>query len=274
MELEFPSNKGDFKSFIKKQTEEINSEREFIRSKIDVWLERIRSELNSTNEIKQKTKELIDLGKFISCFDRKIEISDALCESPDFIVSIGNKKIGIELADIVIRQDEKQREGLLKKIFSQLEIELKKEPNKYNGIYRVDFVEKIKFDSNDQATIRTELLDLIKNSRDSGTIVKDVRKSPHTGVSIYHSKASIVGSLGRTVIDKTIKKKELKIPKYSSERFDEIWLLTVAGGAQASDDYSFIEDSVLRVPFDTSFNRIFLLNFFASEIFELLTNNI
>lgn len=148
--MEFQINRNDFITFLKTRTNEIKSEKEFINSKIDSWFKQIDNTLSSSNEKKQKRKELIDLGKFIHCFNKEIEIINALCESPDFLISLDQKQIGIELADVVIRQNEKQKEGILKKIFKNVENELVKESNKYNGIYKVSFPEKQQINSNNK----------------------------------------------------------------------------------------------------------------------------
>ncbi len=249
----------------------MNSEKSFIHSKIGYWLSKIETDLNSSNEISQKKKELIDLGKFILYFDQDVNIVDALCESPDFLISQDNKNIGIELTDLIIRENEKQKEGLLKKLFTQIEIELRTESGEYNGIYRVNFIDNISFNQRNQNEIKSEIINLIKGKINSGNLIKKIRKKFHTDIYFYHSEASVVGALDRITVENKIKKKENKLTTYSSERFKEIWLLLVIGGLQTSDDYSFIEEEVTNLPFKTNFDRIFILNFFKSNIFELKT---
>lgn len=269
--MEFQIDRGDLMAFLKNRTNQIKSEKDFIHSKIDSWLTLVENGLSSTIEKKQKEKELIDLGKFILCFNESIEIVDAICESPDFLISLDKKQIGIELADVIIRSDEKQKEGTLKKIFTYVETELTKEPNKYNGIYRVSFPEKLELNSNNKNKIQIELLELIKTSQSAGTVISNIRKTPHTNVSIYHSEAFVVGSLQRITIENILNKKETKVSNYVSDKFEEIWLLMVLGGVQTSSDYSFIEESITNSPFNTSFDKVFLLNFFTSDFFELIT---
>jgi len=260
-----------FRSYVSRRAKEMDDEKSFIHSKIDFWFSRLEAELNSSNEIRQKKKELIDLGKFISCFNKDINIINALCESPDFIISIDNKNIGIELTDLVIRDKEKQKEGLLKKLFSQIENELKSELPDLKGIYRVNLIDRITFTQNNQQEIKSEIKKIIQGEIISGNLVTEIRKTFHNDIHIYHSEASVVGSLDRTTLEEKIKKKEEKITNYSSDNFKEIWLLLVIGGVQTSDDYSFIESSILNSLFKTNFQKIFLMNFFKSEIFPLKT---
>lgn len=267
----YKSNILDLKVSIENRIEEMKSEKSLIHSKIEFWLDKIESDLKSLNEISQKKKELIDLGKFIYCFNHNINIIDALCESPDFLISENSDTIGIELTDIVIRSKEKEKEGVLKKIFNQIEIELRKESVDYNGIYRVDFIDKISFNKKNQSEIKLEIIKIIKEEINFGNHIKEIRKTYHTNIYIYHTEASVVGELDRKTVEKKIKKKENKLTRYSSERFKEIWLLLVIGGVKKSDDYSFVEEEIMNSPFETNFHRIFILNFFKSNIFELKT---
>ena len=119
------SNIIELKASIDKRMKEMNNEKSFIHSKIDFWLAKIEADLKSSNEISQKKKELIDLGKFIYCFNQDVSIIDALCESPDFLISQDNNNIGIELTDLVIRENEKEKEGLLTTFPSTKEIKVK-----------------------------------------------------------------------------------------------------------------------------------------------------
>lgn len=268
-----PNDTEALKMFLEKRVKEIDSEKSFLHSILDVWLNKIDSSYSSSNRRRQKKTELIDLGKFICCFNTGISILEAFCESPDFLVSFNNHNIGIEHTSLIIRDDEKEREGILNKIFRQIEVELRKEPKDYKGLYNIRLVEDIAFSNENQLAIKAEITGLIKGTIDSPNLIK-IRRMPHTDIHISHSKASVVGSLGRAVIEEKIKKKEGKIAQYSSDRFNQIWLLLVISGAQTSDDYSYIEEDVFTLPFLTGFNRIFILNFFKCNVMELKTTPI
>lgn len=261
----------ELKSLIVRRKEEIINEKSFIHSKIDIWVNKLESEISSDIIISQKKKELIDLGKFIFCFNHDIKILDGMFESPDFLVSLGDKNIGIELTDLVIRDSEKEKEGLIRNLFRQIEAELRNDSNKHNGIYRIDFIDNISFKGNANQ-LKLEILNLIKENKTAGIQIKNIRKTPHTGISIYHSEASVVGPLDRKTVEDRIKKKEQKIEHYLVDSLNEIWLLLMTGGVQTSDDYSFIEEKVFNIPYESNFDRIFLLNFFESNILELKTS--
>ena len=262
-------NKDELKKFLEKSSEEMKNERSFILSKINTWMDKIEASLCSINKKEQKRKELIEFGKFISCFNKNVEITDALCESPDILFSLNDKNIGIELTDLVIRDMEKRKEGSLKKLFNQIENELKKESNEYNGIYQIGFIGDIAFSQKNQIKLKSDIKNLIKGEIQSGNLVKLLRKSYHTDIHIYHSKGWCSGALDRNTVESKIKRKEGKISNYISDRFEEIWLLLVIGGAQASDDYSSINEDVYISSYKTGFDRIFIFDFFRSKFIEL-----
>lgn len=265
-------NKNEFKTTMGNIKTMLDNQSSFIHSKIDLWLNKIELSSYSLKIKEQKRKELIEAGFFIYCFNPNIEITDALCERPDISISMNNKNIGIELTDLVIRDDEKEKEGLLKKLFNQIENELKKESNEYNGIYHVGFINDISFDQKNQIRIKSEIINLIKEKIQVGNLVNRFRKSYHSDIHIYNSEGWCSGVLDRNTVAGTIKRKEEKISNYISDSFEEVWLLIIIGGARASADYSHLAEDLIKTPFKTGFGKIFILNFFKSELLELITS--
>jgi hypothetical protein len=266
-------NREEFKEYLQTRKAEMQSERSFILSKIDDWLFNLESIYKSKSEIKQKRKEIIDFGKFIYCFNQDIKIVNAFCESPDILISLDEKLIGVELTDLVIRNNEKEKEGLLQKLFTQIEEELEAESDKYNGIYSVEFIDSIDLNSKNQKLIKKEIKEIIQGEISFGNLVTRIHKSFNTNIHLYDSEASVVGPLTRDIVEERILRKEKNLFRYSSKNYNEIWLLLVMGGVEASDNYSFIDENVTSTPFKTSYTKIFLLNFFDSEIIELQTIN-
>lgn len=268
---DFMQESEEFKSYIQTRLKGMDIENSFINSKISNWLSKAKSELNSSNQVKQKKKELIDLGKFIYCFNHDIIISEAICESPDFIISLNDKRIGLELSDLVISENEKQKEGFLKKIITRIEIELRELSDDFNGIYRINFRKGISLNSKVQQVIKSEIKSMITGEIAHGNFIESIRKIPHTNISIYHSEASIVGPLERSIVEANIKNKEANIFNYRSGQLDEIWLLLTIGGIQTSDDYAYVEEDIFNLPYQTNYDKVFLMNFFKSEVIALPT---
>lgn len=259
----------NFSEYIENRSREIDSEKKFIHTKIDTWVNKLESSSLNKKEVKRKNHELIDIAKFISCFDKSINIIDALGECPDIIINCNNKIIGVELTDLISQTESKKKEGILLKIFNRIESELLKESNSYNGIYRVEFINENDICTKNEKKIRDEILQIIKGNLNSNSFISEVRPSYHTNIHLYASLGSSVGPLKRETLQANIDKKDIKHNNYSNKSLDEIWLLLVIGGVKQSDDYSVIEDDVLNVPYISKYKRIFILDFFKSSVFEL-----
>ncbi len=261
----------DFKLFIEKNKQFLNEQEKFVDELTDSWITKYKATSRSSNKLIQKQKELIDLAKFAFCYDREIKIQNALCESPDFAISLRDELIGIELTDMVIIDSEKQKEGILNKLFTQVTKELKAFGDKYNGLYAFDFITEINLNREGISIIKSEIINIVQGNISSSNIVTYFHKLAHNDAYIYQAQASMIGPLYRNQIENLIKKKEGKIVNYITKGFQKNWLLIVAGGVTPSENYSDIEKVALDEPYVTDFNKIFFMNFFKSEFFELKT---
>ena len=252
------------------QSKKLQEDRKIVLSKINPWLDILEKSSYSQIEKKQKRKEIIDIGNFIYYFDSSIEIENALSESPDFIVKQNELNIGVELKDLVIRQNEKEKEGILKSLFEQIKTELKNEEKSLCGLYRIELIdENLSLKKKDKEALKKEIIALIKGQEIEQKYVKAIKKRPMSEISIYKGETTIVGNLERTVVEEKIKTKENKLKSYSNENLDEIWLLLVIGGVEKSSDYSFFDSDIKEKPFKSNFDRIFIYDFFHREITEL-----
>jgi|GEM_PF-1396650 len=246
-----------------------------IQENLQPWLYSVEEGNFSEIEKNQKIKEIIDMGNFLYYFDQEFKIINALGESPDIVVSKNEITVGVELKDIVIRDDEKEVEGILKSLFQQIESELKLDEKRYKGIYRVEFInENLTLKAKDRNQIKVEIIALIKGHDINLKYLKKIIKTSGSGISLYKGETTIVGELKRSVVVEKIKSKNIKFENYRSDKFQEIWLLLVLGGEGKSSDYSFMEETITTVPFETKFNRIFIYDFFNHGITELLTQNV
>ena len=252
------------------QSKKLQEDRKVVLSKINPWLDILEKSSQSKIEKKQKRKEIIDIGNFIHYFDSSIEIKNALSESPDFIVKQNELNIGIELKDLVIRQKEKEKEGILKSLFEQIKTELINEEKSLCGLYRIELIdENLSLKKKDKEALKKEIIALIKGQKIEQKYVKVIKKRPMSEISIYKGETTIVGNLERKVVEEKIKTKENKLKSYSNENLDEIWLLLVIGGVEKSSDYSFFDSDITEKPFESNFDKIFIYDFFDRKITEL-----
>lgn len=265
-------NDPDFIDKLKSELKKGFSERDQILTKIQPWLTSIQESELSKIEKKQKHKETIDLGTFLFHLDKEIQIKEVFTESPDFIVSDNARKIGIELKDLVIQKEEKEKESILKSIFIEIEKELEEENQIENcGFYRIEFIEEnIPLRQKDRIKIRKEILSKIKGLPTKTNYVRNIIKRKDAKIThVYKGEPHIVGHLKRKMVEDNIDSKDRKFSNYNKKKFDEIWLLLVIGGIEKSSDYSFIEESILNKEFISNFKRVFLYDFSSTEIIEL-----
>jgi len=266
-------NDPDFINKLKSQANILTKERNVVLKKIQPWLDKVYNSNLSYNEKKQKKKEIIDLGNFLYYHNKRIKIVNPLAESPDAIVKKGCKKIGIELKDLIIRIDEKEKESIFKKLFSEIEEELKNDIQKYKGIYKVEFIDSdLSLKNEIKQLLKSEIISLIKGISTKKEYVKNIFKIPYKSINIQKGEATIVGNLKvETVIEK-IYSKEKNINRYKNNfKLSEFWLLLVLSGIEKSSDYSYFDQEIFEYNFKTEFNRIFIFDFFKRKVTELKT---
>lgn len=264
-------NNEAFKEYVEKSSAQMKEHKKFVHELIDPWLEDMKHSAMSDNDKKQKQKELIDLASFIQMHDPTVKIIDGLSEKPDFVIHQGNKRVGVELVDVYHNKTAKQREGTFQRFFEDIEKELLKVDPQIKGIYRIDFTnELLVFDRRIKEELKPIILSAILNGKPiESKYIRFIRKSPHTQIHLYTSKAGGVGNLKREVIEEIVGQKNAIAAGYESADLSSTWLLMVIPGVQESSDYDQIESSILELPFATVYDRLFLYDFFGRDLHEL-----
>lgn len=251
------------------KSEKLQEDKKIVLPKINPWLDLLEKRLHSKIQKKQKRKEIIEIGNFIHYFDSSLVIEN-VSESPDFSIKQNELRIGVELEDLVIRQNEKEKEGIFKTLFDQIISELESEKKSMSGLYQIELLDKnLSLKKKNKEEIKKEIIALIKEQKIEKRYIKAIKKRPLSEISIYKGEATIVGNLERTVVEEKIETKEDKLKSYSNETLNEIWLLLVIGGVEKSSDYSFFDSDITEKPFESNFDRIFIYDFFRREITEL-----
>lgn len=261
----------DLKSFLKQKSKALKAEKKAVLNIIQPWYQQAEENSSSVIERKQKQKELIDLGCFIHAFDDSIQITNGLREKPDFEVEMNGKNIGIELRDIIRDHEAKRKEGTFDSFFKEIEKELLAASPNLKGIFRIKFTKDLMtFDRKIKTELKPIITEAILNGRQPvSKYIDSIRKTPHTGIHLYTSEASMIGNLERRTIEGAVSEKSERLKEYETEHLDEVWLMLVLGGAKESSDYNFMEQAIFNSPFQTGFDRLFLFDFFRKEVFEL-----
>ena len=227
------------------------------------------SQLHDREKYKKKA-EILMLNSFLHHFP-EIKFENLTCESPDFIAKIQNKKIGIELTEVINHLEMKKVESVLNKIFRQAEIVLETEDtSKYRGVYFFDFHHlTLELLNEKQEEIISTICRSVKNSKPYG-IVKKIRKSPHRrNVFITHDyNLNLFDELNSEKIIELIEKKNEKYPFYDRS-VDECWLVIVSDMNSLASQYTFIQDKENLMKINSPFHKILHLENMCGNLTQI-----
>lgn len=265
------NNMKDLQAFLKQKNEVLKARNKAVMDIIQPWYQIAEDNSSSEIEKKQKQKELVDLGCFIHTYNNSTQITNGLCEKPDFEVVLDGKKIGVELRDLIRDHQAKRNEGTFDSFFREIEKELTAESPDLKGIFRVKFTKDLTvFNRKIKSELKPIIIEaILKEKQPVSNYIESIQKKPHTGIHLYTSEASMIGNLERKTIETAVYEKSKRLKVYETQHLDEVWLLLVLGGAKESSDYNFMEQTIFEAPFTTGFDRLFLFDFFRKEIFEL-----
>ena len=140
----------------------------------------------------QKIIETCHVGKFLMFFENRYKI-DKICEEPDFIISDGTTKVGLE-HQILIDKKSKEKEGFFGNLIKQAEKELRKDkelPNFLANVYAHPFFNaKI----NEKQSLINEIVLLIKHFIKTGELLENEIIDRIS--SMKHSKISLSPNMG------------------------------------------------------------------------------
>ncbi len=215
----------------------------------------------------RKKAEILLLNSFMHHFP-DVQFENLICESPDFIAKFNDKKIGIELTEVINHLEMKKVESNLNKIFRHTEILLEQEDTaKYRGVYFLSFNPHIRLDMPDShEEIISDIYKSIKKGRPVGC-VKSIRKSSHRrNVFITHEyNMNLFDELCSEKILELIEKKNEKFPYYDTS-VDECWLVIVSDMNSIASRYTFIQDKEHLQQVKSPFHKIFHLENLCGNI--------
>ncbi len=218
----------------------------------------------------QKILETCHLGKFLIFFNGNLNISE-LSEKPDFIITDGQCKIGLE-HQIVVNFGPKKREGFFKNIFEKAEEHLKTDNSIPNFLANCYIKPYANFKINQKVelieTVRIVIKEFVLNDKLlDNPIIDRISKSPHSQKSIN---ANLGGwwrqDIAPEIVEKAIKRKEKKLVTYRREGILKQWLLLVIG-SNGESSYDMNENFELEL--ETNFDKVYILEDFSNNLYEL-----
>lgn len=234
---------------------------------IEKYHRKIDESLLHDREKYRKKSEILLLNSFMHHFP-EVKFEDLTCESPDFIAKLNDKKIGIELTEVINHLEMKKVESTLNKMFRQAEILLEQEDTaKYRGVYFLEFHPNIRFDNIEQQ--EENIISICKSIKKNKPVgcVKGMRKSFHRrNVFITHEYSmNLFDELCSEKILELIDKKNEKFPYYDTS-VDECWLVIVSDMNSIASRYTFIQDKEHLREVKSPFHKIFHLENLCGNI--------
>lgn len=218
-----------------------------------------RSMLHEREKYKKKS-EILLLNAFLHHFPQ-IKFENLTCESPDFIAIVNDKKVGIELSEVINHLEMKKIENQISKIFRQAEIILEKENiTEFRGVYFLELKSiSLSHLLEKQEEIVEDIYKSIKKRKPRGFVNK-IRKSPHRrNVFITNDyNMNLFDALCSEKIIEIIQKKNKKFPYYDHS-VDECWLVIVSDMNSLASRYSFIQNQENLEKIHSPFHKIFHL---------------
>ena len=218
--------------------------------------------------------ELCQVGKFIWLLDPSATIVRH-DDSPDFIISVNGKKIGLEHERVFNTSLVEKNKSLTKLFDDAAEVFKRRYPD-------VNILANIRLENDDftfkkveTAKMKNEIADYVFSLITAKTVLKPsviekVHIMPHTQLAFcYNPGAYIVNDIEADELKKAVLKKEPRIDKYRMKSgIQEQWLLIVIGSA-SPDSFEF-SNNPFKLEIQTKFGKVFLLEDISDQIWQLI----
>lgn len=219
---------------------------------------------------KQKILELCQIGKLLGTFFNEFEIIN-VTEKPDFIISNGNKSIGVE-HELILDTRYKAEEGFYENICEKVEINLKNDSSIPNFLVNLYLKDNLTFKIKDKNNLIEKITKLVKEYVLTGKLrpnefVKDAYKMKHSQKNVnVNFGAYMQQHITKDLILEYIAKKEKKCSSYRLNTKLPQWLVLVIGGTGKSS--LEVKDS-FSIKVSSDFDKIFLYEDFDNNLYEL-----
>lgn len=231
--------------------------------KLSYWWREIDRERLSEREAYQKKTEVLLLSTLLQHYP-DIEIENLTGESPDFIVRINGKRIGLEISEVINHFELKKREALINQLFRYVEDWLSTS-DKASGIYHIGLDSRLAT-TNHQEKVVKDICNAVMQQKTT-KYVTSIRRTPYDkGVLlVLDYNLSLFDELYANKILNIIEKKNVKYPLYKS-KIDECWLILVSNMHNMSSRYSYIQRPEVLKAVKSPFQRILHLENLFSEM--------
>ncbi|WP_300672922.1 hypothetical protein [Soonwooa sp.] len=234
--------------------------------KLSYWCHEIDRERLSEREAYQKKTEVLLLSALLQHYP-DIEIENLTGESPDFIVKINGRRIGLEISEVINHFEKKKQEAYINQLFRYVEDWLLTS-ELASGIYHIGLDSQLVINSYQEKVVK-DICNAVKHQK-STKYVTSIRRTPYDkGVLlVLDYSLSLFDELRADKILHAIEKKNIKYPLYKS-KVDECWLVLVSNMHNMSSRYSYIQTPEILKTVSSPFEKILHLENLYSEMLRI-----
>lgn len=235
-------------------------------NKLSEWCREIDREQLSEREAYQKKTEVLLLSSLLQYYP-DIEIENLIGESPDFIVTIGSKRIGLEISEVINHFELKKSEARINQVFRNVEQSFGQD-KLFSGIFYIGLSLWMMSQYDDEKVIK-DILTAVQNQKPT-KYVTSIRRTPyHKGVLlVLDYSMSLFDELKAEKILHIIEKKNVKYPLYKS-KIDECWLIIASNMHNMASRYSYIQTPEVLNAVKSPFQKILHLENLYSAMWTI-----
>jgi predicted transcriptional regulator len=218
----------------------------------------------------QNILELCHVGKMLATYFNDYEISEVM-EKPDFIISNGHHKIGLEHEQILCGEL-KSSEGYYENICKKVQQLLEQDENLPNFLVNVYIKKNVTTRIKDKGRIIETIHSIIKDFVNTNVLKEN--EFIDKILIMKHSKKSVCPNFGaycqnwitEELICEYVAKKEVKLNSYISNSVETQWLVLVIGSLGKS---SYEVNKNMNIKLNTKFDKVYLYENFSNNLYEI-----
>lgn len=224
---------------------------------IEGWIEAIESSNVKAKEQEQNISDVVDFWKFATTYDSQVSI----IEKGKIVVD--SEYINITTSDFALSK----RINPFEKIISNVEKELMQFGTKYLGLYSIRFHDLNRnFQESDLVLVKEEIISAIKGDVILYKYIHKLNKIPSTELKIFKNDLGVLkcnseeiqNAISRTKFVKTTEKQ---------------WLVLLLDAIDHNCNSFLFESKMKEVLFESGYDKVFLFDFYKSEIISLNLKN-
>lgn len=219
--------------------------------------------------------EVCQIGKFLYKIDPKLRIIDKPSPpSPDFILSIDNRIIGLEHTRLIDKINA-QKYFSISRLFNDAakEFQINNPDKKINAIFKVKN-DKLEYKQRNKNSLIEEInryvIEFINdNFENKPEYIKEIKIIDNSNVTFtyieddFHAKKLTISELKNAI---SIKEEKLKKYYRQSSSIEEFWLVLMIGSLNSA---SFELNDNLNYKMNSVFDKVFLMTDFKEKIIQV-----